>query len=227
MQNIHNMYIMPDIIYNEEENYDKGDKITEELIRFKDQNNDGTESYDWLMKAIIDLETEQGYDLGNILIDMFNPKSVIDIGCGPSNYLLPFKARDIDVLGIDACETAGQCIPSHFERVDLRFLYKPTRKFDIALCIEVAEHLRSEYAETLVESCINCSDLIVFCAAHEGQGGHYHWNCKNKPYWIDIFNKFGYINHEREQELLDRIREEVRMERDKWLLTNTQLFRKV
>lgn len=84
-----------------------------------------------------------------------------------------------------------------FQPVDLE---KPisygVRKFDLALSLEVAEHLRPESAETFIESLTSLSDVILFGAAYSGQGGTDHFNEQPCTYWAILFEKFGYAPYD-------------------------------
>jgi hypothetical protein len=65
-------------------------------------------------------------------------------------------------------------------------------RFDIAICLEVAEHLPEESAKTLVDSICLLSDFILFSAAIPGQGGLHHLNEQWQEYWVEHFNVKGY-----------------------------------
>ena len=158
-----------------------------------DVNND----YPAMMSLIIDWETYQANELGRWLLANFNPERVIDVGCGPGNYLIPFKDSGCNIHGVDACPTGGELLAhGEFERVDLRFPYQPEHRFDLAICIEVAEHLERRWSECLVDTLARCSDLIVFTAATPNQGGTCHFNEQPHEFWLDMFReRHGYKIH--------------------------------
>jgi hypothetical protein len=58
------------------------------------------------------------------------------------------------------------------------------RSFDLALCLEVAEHLPSWHADKLI-SIVSAPQRLAFSAAHPGQGGHLHVNERPSAYWIE------------------------------------------
>ena len=75
------------------------------------------------------------------------------------------------------------------------------KKYDLVLCLEVAEHLEEESAKKFIECLTNLGDLIIFSAAIPGQGGQNHLNEQFPDYWLGIFNSLDYS-------LIDDIRPE-------------------
>ena len=67
------------------------------------------------------------------------------------------------------------------------------RRFDLVQCLEVAEHIHSTTASSLVHSLCQMSDLILFSAAIPGQGGTNHINEHYPDYWIKFFADEGYL----------------------------------
>lgn len=127
----------------------------------------------------------------------FAPDSVIDLGCAIGHYLRPLYDRGVDVHGVDghpAALTYAVIPESRLDIADLREPYHPPQRFDVALCIEVAEHLAPRYAETLVDTLARSAPVIVFTAAPPGQGGTHHVNEQPRGYWTARFadRGFGY-----------------------------------
>ena len=65
-------------------------------------------------------------------------------------------------------------------------------KFDLALCLEVGEHLESRAAKVLVEALAAHADEIVFSAACPGQPGRHRVNCQWPGYWQGMFDESGF-----------------------------------
>jgi hypothetical protein len=61
------------------------------------------------------------------------------------------------------------------------------KKFDVAICLEVAEHLEEKFASTLISTLTAASDIILFSAAIPGQSGTEHINLKYPDYWAKHF----------------------------------------
>ena len=80
-----------------------------------------------------------------LVLSLLTVRSVIDVGCGVGPWAAEFMARGIeDVWGVDGdyVDRAQLRIPK--DRFTPRDLTKPLqfdRTFDLAVCLEVAEHL--------------------------------------------------------------------------------------
>ena len=115
---------------------------------------------------------------------------VLDVGCGPGIYVKALQEAGIDAEGVDI-DPASPCT-----KIDIfsdRFRSKYWGQFDVALCLEVAEHIPERLADKLVECLVNVAPTVVFSAAIPGQGGHGHINLQPKQYWIDKFGELNYV----------------------------------
>ncbi|OFW00512.1 MAG: hypothetical protein A3G20_08490 [Acidobacteria bacterium RIFCSPLOWO2_12_FULL_59_11] len=130
------------------------------------------------------------------LIRLVCPKSVVDVGCGLGAWLAEFQKYGVaDVLGIDGGwvdKNALNIQPELFLASDLCMPLLLSRKFDLALTLEVAEHLPSEAAEQFVSNLVALAPLVVFSAAIPYQGGDGHLNEQWPDYWATKFATFGY-----------------------------------
>ena len=184
--------------------------------------------YDWLMPEILKHETSQALALGQLLYDVLLPKSVIDIGCGPGIYLKTFADLGWKVYGIDGAPAAGQCLLNEcFELVDLRNPWTPDCRYDLAICVEVAEHLQPIHADTLVATICACSDTIFFTAARPDQGGESHLNEQPREYWLEKFSKFRIGLHPRNDEVMRVINSDPVYEHCGWIRWNGMLLGKL
>ncbi len=140
-----------------------------------------------------------------ILMSKYKPSSVVDFGCGLGNWLLEFKSNGVKHLkGYEFNIDPDKLVidTSLIEKKDLTQLFNIDNKFDLAICLEVAEHLPETAADKLIESITNHSDVIIFSAALPFQGGQNHINEQSFMYWVEKFNKYGY-------ECSEQIRREI------------------
>ncbi len=124
-------------------------------------------------------------------------RSLLDVGCGTGTWLRAALNTGIArVKGIDGVVVADSdfCAPKIlFEQVNLEEPFDLRETFDVALCLEVAEHLPPSAAPDLVRSLCLHSDVIIFSAACPGQPGQHHVNCQWPEYWQSMFNQNGFV----------------------------------
>jgi SAM-dependent methyltransferase len=126
-----------------------------------------------------------------IIIDLFRPKSVLDIGCGLGTWLKVFETYEVvDYLGIDGSYSENNMLlieSAKYIETDLEKPININRKFDLIICLEVAEHLSEERSVNFIREMTNLSQTVIFSAAIPFQGGENHINEKYPQYWIDLF----------------------------------------
>ena len=132
-----------------------------------------------------------------LIFGHFNPTRVVDVGCGTGIWLRLFKECGVEeVLGIDGPYVPTdllQIAPEEFQAADLTKPLRLERSFDMAVCLEVAEHLPPSDADNLVESLTRLAPVIVFSAAIPGQGGTDHLNEQWPDYWAALFRKKHFV----------------------------------
>ncbi|HEY2433864.1 MAG TPA: class I SAM-dependent methyltransferase [Vicinamibacterales bacterium] len=132
------------------------------------------------------------------------PASIVDVGCGDAKLLAAMRRRQalLPMLGIDSSRTAldraaaaGVPVLCHdiasMRAANLDTLRARVSPFDVAVSLETAEHLPPWAARRFVETLARVR-LVVFSAAHPGQGGTLHLNERPHAYWRARFATLGY-----------------------------------
>jgi len=131
-----------------------------------------------------------------LVLSLLPVRSVIDIGCGVAPWAAEFLSNGVpEVRGIDGEYVDRSQLRIPPDRFSARDLTKPLqfdRTFDLAVCLEVAEHLPESRASGLVVDLTSLAPCVLFSAAVPGQGGTHHINEQYLPYWIDLFQRQGY-----------------------------------
>jgi SAM-dependent methyltransferase len=131
-----------------------------------------------------------------LVLDAIAPRSVVDVGCGLGAWLAVFKEHGIDdVLGYDGpwIDRAQLLVADdEFRVANLERPLAIERRFDLALCLEVAQLLEEEHAPQIVGSLVSLADVVIFGAAIPGQGGIHHVNPQWPRYWAELFARRGY-----------------------------------
>ena len=128
------------------------------------------------------------------------PRGIIDVGCGNGSWLSAVKELGVkEVLGIDGIYVGDKEIKvdkSEFLKKDLTIGFDLKKRFDLAISLEVAEHLPENKSDTIVDILVKHSDVILFSAAIPGQGGQYHFNEQWPEYWNKKFRDRGYVAYD-------------------------------
>ncbi|MGI0086116.1 MAG: class I SAM-dependent methyltransferase [Nitrososphaerales archaeon] len=133
----------------------------------------------------------------DLALSKISPRSIVDVGCGSGHWLR--YARDhfdiTDILGLDFFVPDTELVipQENFLRTDLSAPIELSRRFDLAISIEVAEHLPPASADTFVKSLTGLSDVVLFSAAIPKQGGNNHLNEQWPDYWERLFKEDGYV----------------------------------
>ena len=158
------------------------------------------------------------------------PSRVLDVGCGVGTWLraaLDLGAKTI--RGFDGDWVPGEELEISSEAFTASDLVQSAKsralaglgadRFDLALSLEVAEHLPENCAVDLVSLLCKYADLVLFSAAVPYQGGLNHVNEQWPSYWASLFRDCGY-------DCFDFIRSRVwtRPEVDWWYAQNVLVF---
>jgi SAM-dependent methyltransferase len=154
-------------------------------------------TYDHKFFADIDQGSFQSaLEIVPLLLKLFPASSVLDVGCGIGSWLKVFEDAGVhDYLGIDGDYVDLNTLRIPREKFKAADVSKPIdldRKYDLAVCLEVGEHLPPDAAPALVKTLASASDVIVFSAAIPSQGGVKHVNEQWPAYWAELFKAQGY-----------------------------------
>jgi hypothetical protein len=72
--------------------------------------------------------------------------------------------------------------------LDLESPMENVGHFDLAICLEVAEHLPQSRAKTFISDLCRLSEATLFSAAIPHQGGTHHVNCQWQSFWCELFS---------------------------------------
>lgn len=159
--------------------------------------------------------------LGRVF-SLYKPASVADFGCGAGQWLSTAGEMGVSkLLGFD-----GPWVDR--EKLDKAITFSPMNfegefpkcdRVDMAMSLEVAEHISASRAADFVKLLTSTSDVVLFSAAIPNQGGTNHINEQPLSYWVKLFRDRGYT-------LFDVIRGAVWNDPDVfwWYRQNTVLF---
>jgi SAM-dependent methyltransferase len=135
--------------------------------------------------------------IATLVVERYQPRSVVDVGCGEGYFLDAFRDAGVaETFGVDGPFNDGVLVREHgheFATIDLDATeVSSARMFDVAVCLEVAEHLRPQRGPALVAALVELAPVVVFSAATPLQPGQGHINTRPQSYWIEQFAAKGY-----------------------------------
>jgi SAM-dependent methyltransferase len=132
-----------------------------------------------------------------LVLQVYPAHSVVDIGCGDGTWLAVFRKLGVDeTLGIDGEHVDRDLLQipqDRFQAFDLTKPFSLGRTFDLAVSLEVAEHLRADCAAAFVECLTRAAPVVLFSAAIPFQGGTHHVNEQWPGKWAALFQQHGYL----------------------------------
>jgi SAM-dependent methyltransferase len=166
------------------------------------------------------------YDLvADFLLQNLSFNSAIDVGCGNGFLLERFHEAGKTIAGIDVSPDVPSLLGNRLNgAVRVADFGAAVGRFDLACCVEVAEHIAPDRSLSLVETLARVArSWIYFSAAPEGQAGRGHINCRPHKDWLDWFEVRGW-------HLAGDSTEEFRLHLEKlqlapWLRANSFLFK--
>jgi SAM-dependent methyltransferase len=136
-----------------------------------------------------------------LIVELLQPKSVLDVGCGVGTWCAEFRAAGVPVVhGVDGpwIDKSRLEIPAEdFFEFDFGTEPTPFRNptarphYDLVVTFEFLEHVAAPKADALVEFLSGFGDAVVAGVAIPGQGGTHHVNEQWPGYWIERFAKNG------------------------------------
>jgi SAM-dependent methyltransferase len=131
------------------------------------------------------------------LWQFFQPASVLDVGCGRGAWLkVCHELGSTRLWGFDGDWNNQEAMIDSaiiFQSIDLNRPFSVPEKVELAMTLEVAEHLEPSTGNQFVRSLTEASDTVLFGAAYTKQGGTNHINERRHSYWAHLFGEHGFV----------------------------------
>lgn len=117
--------------------------------------------------------------------------SVVDVGGGTGEWAAWFADHGTSALCVDLGVPVSLRAAEAVDYVDMDLINGyPCSGYDLAICLEVAEHLPPSTGPLLVAGLAQ-APTVLFSAATPGQPGVGHINCRDHSYWHALFESHG------------------------------------
>ncbi len=131
------------------------------------------------------------------IFETINPKSILDYGCGTGSWAAVAKQIGANrVLGIDGPWVNKDMLkihPDEFVAVDSEIdAFPDVGEFDLAISMEVLEHLNDRTAKAALDFLSQRSKYILLSVAIPGQGGTNHINEQWQSYYARYLGERGF-----------------------------------
>ncbi len=157
-----------------------------------------------------------------IVFEAVRPRTLADVGCGVGAWLDVARGLGAAAVGYEGAWVKS--LPLVYPGLDIRAAdleqrLQPGERFDLAISMEVAEHLTPGRADSFVADLVALAPHVLFSAAVPGQGGNNHVNEQWQSWWAERFADHGYGPR-------DIVRPAVRSDRSVayWYRQNTVLY---
>jgi len=122
--------------------------------------------------------------------------SVVDFGCAEGTFLHTLKTLGTnEILGLDGHWVKEEWLvisKDEFLEANFEQPIKLSKKYDLAISLEVAEDIQEKNAYQFIKSLTKSSDFILFSAAIPKQGGLNHVNEQWQSYWKKLFARVNF-----------------------------------
>jgi 2-polyprenyl-3-methyl-5-hydroxy-6-metoxy-1,4-benzoquinol methylase len=115
------------------------------------------------------LETRRQIEAKNpvLIKEVFQPRRVLDLGCGPGALMHLLWELGVDVEGIDFAQSSKQlATPQVRDRISVGVVtdqtLKPANAYDLVICREVLEHLTVRQVRQAVSNMVRMTSRFVY-----------------------------------------------------------------
>jgi hypothetical protein len=127
-------------------------------------------------------------------------RSVLECGCAGGWFTEEFLKRGIDVIALEGSSAGikralSRGVPAErLKQHDLRRPIQLGRRFDVAICTEVAEHIECPFSSQLIQTLVTHSDVVWFSfePPDTNEAHYHHSNEQPAKFWLNLFKFFDY-----------------------------------
>lgn len=134
------------------------------------------------------------------IVRRYQPRTAIDIGCAFGLLVEALCDRGVDAYGVDVSPYAvSNARDDMADRLWVQSVVDPipvfsgAERYDLAICIEVLEHLPPEQAEAAIANICSISDRVLFSSSPDDFDEPTHFNVLPASDWLTLFAACGFV----------------------------------
>jgi SAM-dependent methyltransferase len=134
------------------------------------------------------------------IVRRYKPKTAVDVGCAFGLIIEALCDLGVDAYGFDISPFAiSNARTDMTDRLRVHSILEPVplraggKKYDLAICIEVLEHLPPEQAETAIANLCAASDRVLFSSSPDDFDEPTHFNVLPTAEWLKMFAAQGFV----------------------------------
>lgn len=146
-----------------------------------------------------ELWTAQFQNLARRIVDLYSPKTFLDVGCAYGYLVEALRDLGVEAYGVDISSYAVSQA-----REDIRkYCYVANvveglpkelqRKYDCISTVEVIEHLHEEDAQPFIHVLCSYTNQIIFSSTPDVFDDPSHFNVQQQEYWVKRFSREGFL----------------------------------
>ncbi len=133
-------------------------------------------------------------DVADNVVRSFSPTAVFDAGCGVGFLVEALWDRGVEAHGRDISDYAISMVRRDArEYCRVGSVAEPIEgTFDLAVCVDVLEHLDAEDADRAIEQLTAVADRVLFSSTPNDVGEPTHRTVRPPTYWLRRFARRGF-----------------------------------
>jgi len=165
--------------------------------------------------------------LSHIIDEILDFNTILDIGSANGFFIDYFADKNKEIQGIEIdtrfLPFLSKSSKSNTLFQDVTDIESLNKKYDLVICVEVAEHINKFKSDKLVKFISeHTNKYIYFTAATPYQKGIGHINCESNFFWLNKFRKYNiYIDYDLTEQLITQI---DHFSECKWLYYNSLIL---
>ena len=139
-------------------------------------------------------------NIADRIVEDFKPSTVLDAGCAMGYLVAALRDRGVEAYGLDISEYAiskvredikPYCVVSSLTEPLPEIL---PQRYDLAVTIEVLEHLYADEGKKAIENLCGLTDRIIFSSTPDDFSERTHVNVQQREYWAKLFAEQGFYD---------------------------------